>query len=84
MEPIEWIILGACAVGMSYRAYKLGIKEGISTYVDFCKDAAKPHNGKILIMFHGNNIEFLDPMTHTKLVLDNIIDKVEENNKKDK
>lgn len=68
----QLIILAICAVGMSYRAYKLGIKAGIERYIDYCKEMARGHNGKVLIQFHGNDIHFLDPLTYDKIVLDAI------------
>jgi hypothetical protein len=68
----QLIILAICAVGMSYRAYKLGINAGIDRYIEYCKDMSRKHNGKVLMQFHGNDIHFLDPLTYDKIVLDAI------------
>ena len=63
----ELVIFIACAIGMSYRAYKIGIKAGIDRYVEFCRDMSKPHNGKVLIQFYGNDISFLNPISQKKI-----------------
>jgi|TARA_B100001146_G_C16094392_1_gene396515 hypothetical protein len=68
----QLIILAICAIGMSWRAYSLGIRAGIDRYIDYCKDISRKHNGRILIQFHGNDIHFLDPLTYDKIVLDAI------------
>ena len=70
MNEGHLIILAICAVGMSWRAYKIGVREGIDSYVEYCKDLSKKHNGRVLMHFHGNQINFLDPLTYDKLVLD--------------
>ena len=70
MKEGQLVILGICAIAMSYRAYKLGIREGIDRYIEYCRNAAKEHRGRVLIQFHGNDIHFLDPLTYDKLVLD--------------
>jgi len=70
MNEGHLIILGICAIGMSWRAYKIGIREGIDRYIEHCKKLSKKHNGRVLIHFHGKNIHFLDPLTYDKLVLD--------------
>jgi len=71
MNEGQMIILAICAIAMSYRAYKIGIKAGIDTYVEYCKDLSKAHNGKVLIQFYGQDIHFLNPMTQKKLEDDN-------------
>jgi len=67
MNEGQMIILAICAVGMSYRAYRLGIKAGIDRYVEYCRTIASSHNGKVLMQFYGQDISFLDPMTQKKL-----------------
>jgi len=57
---------------MSYRAYKLGIKQGIDRYIEFCREHASKHAGRVLIQFHGNDIHFLDPLTYNQIILDAI------------
>ena len=69
MNEGHLIILAICAVGMSWRAYKIGVREGIDSYVEYCKDLSKKHTGRVLRHFHGNQINFLDPLTYDKLVL---------------
>jgi hypothetical protein len=67
MNEGQMVILGVCAIAMSYRAYKLGLKAGIDRYVEYCRDLSTSHNGKVLIQFYGNDIHFLNPVTHKKI-----------------
>ena len=67
MNEGQIVIIAICAIGMSYRAYKLGIQAGIDRYVEYCRELANKHNGKILMQFYGQDIHFLDPMTQSKL-----------------
>lgn len=67
MNEGQMVILGVCAIAMSYRAYKLGIQAGIDRYVEYCKALSSKHNGKVLMQFYGQDISFLDPMTQKKL-----------------
>ena len=67
MNEGQIVIIAICAIGMSYRAYKLGLKAGIDRYIDYCQEMARKHNGKVLIQFYGQDIHFLDPMTQTKI-----------------
>ena len=67
MNEGQMVILAICAIGMSYRAYKLGIKAGIDRYIEYCREMSSKHNGKVLMQFYGQDIHFLDPMTQTKL-----------------
>lgn len=67
MNEGQMVILGICAIGLSYRAYRIGIQAGIDRYVEYCKDLSTAHNGKVLIQFYGQDIHFLNPITHKKL-----------------
>ena len=67
MNEGQMVILGVCAIAMSYRAYKLGLKAGIDRNVENCRDLSTSHNGKVLIQFYGNDIHFLNPVTHKKI-----------------
>ena len=67
MNEGQMVILAICAIGMSYRAYKLGIKAGIDRYIEYCREMSSKHNGKVLMQFYGQDIHFLDPMTQYKL-----------------
>ena len=71
MNEGQIVIIAICAIGMSYRAYKLGLKAGIDRYIEYCKDLSSAHNGKVLIQFYGQDIHFLDPATHKKIEDDN-------------
>ena len=63
MNEVQMVILGICAIAMSYRAYKIGITAGIDRYLEYCRDLSKDHHGYVLIMFYGQNISFLNPIT---------------------
>jgi hypothetical protein len=67
MNEVQIIIIAICAIAMSYRAYKIGIRKGIDTYLEYCKDLSEDHNGKVLIHFYGQDIYFLNPDTQKKL-----------------
>ena len=82
MNEGQMVILGICAIGLSYRAYRIGIQAGIDRYVEFCKDLSRAHNGKVLIMFYGQNIAFLNPITQKKLDDDDIFKKKSNDDKR--
>ncbi len=64
-------------IGGMYSSYKIGFKEGTGKMIDFCKQKSDKR-GYTLIHFFGNNIEFIDPLTYNKKVLDIITDALEE------
>ncbi len=64
-------------VGGMYSSYKLGFKEGTGKMIDFCKTKSDTR-GYTLIHFFGNQIEFIDPLSYNKMILDAISDTIEE------
>tara|TARA_R100000742_G_C4241846_1_gene61399 strand:+ start:545 stop:796 length:252 start_codon:yes stop_codon:yes gene_type:complete len=64
-------------VGGMYSSYKLGFKEGTGKMIDFCKTKSDKR-GYTLIHFFGNQIEFIDPLSYNKMILDAISDTIEE------
>ena len=74
MTTVEYLIIIVCGFGLAYTIYKLGVREGIDRYLDFCKTIAAKHSGKVMISFYGHNIDFLDPKTHEKI--ETTIDKI--------
>lgn len=67
----------AVMLGGMWSSYKIGFKEGTGKMIDFCKTKAD-RRGYTLIYFFGNNIEFIDPLSYNKNVLDAIADAIEE------
>ena len=67
MTTVEYLIIIVCGFGLAYTSYKLGVREGIDRYLDFCKDLAAKHSGKVTISFYGHTIEFLNPRTQEKI-----------------
>ena len=66
-------------IGGMYSSYKIGFKEGTGKRIDFCKDKSD-NRGYTLMHFFGNNIEFIDPNTYNRAVLETIVDKFEKDN----
>jgi len=64
-------------IGGMWTSYKIGFKEGTGKMIDFCKGKADKR-GYTLMYFFGNNIEFIDPLSYNKNVLDAIADSFEE------
>ena len=75
------IIFGLLFIGIlmggMWSSYRLGFREGTGKMIDFVKSKADKR-GMITMYFFGENIEFIDPLTYNKDVLDKIIDKLEE------
>ena len=67
MEQTEYIIMGIVLLGCSWTSYRIGVKEGIGVYIDYCKDISTKFNGMVMIMFLGKDIAFFDPVTLDKL-----------------
>ena len=67
----------AVMLGGMWSSYKIGFKEGTGKMIDFCKTKVD-RRGYTLIYFFGNNIEFIDPLSYNKNVLDAIADAIEE------
>ena len=70
------LFLGVLIGGM-YSSYKIGHKEGSGAMIDFCK-SKRNKQGLTLIHFLGQNIEFLDPLSYNKAMLDSIAKALEE------
>ena len=64
-------------IGGMWSSYRLGFREGTGKMIDFVKSKADKR-GMTTMYFFGNNIEFVDPLSYNKDVLDKIIDKLEE------
>ena len=64
-------------MGGMWSSYRLGFREGTGKMIDFVKSKADKR-GMTTMYFFGENIEFIDPLTYNKDVLDKIIDKLEE------
>ena len=64
-------------MGGMWSSYRLGFREGTGKMIDFCKSKADTR-GMTLMHFFGENIEFIDPLTYNKDMLDKIVDKLEE------
>ena len=82
MNDIE-IIFAVAAIGVliggMWSSYRLGFREGTSKMIDFVK-AKADKRGMTTMLFFGEHIEFVDPLSYNKEVLDKIIDKLEEEN----
>ena len=65
-------------VGGMYSSYKIGFKDGTGRMIDFCKDKSDKR-GYTLIHFFGNHIEFVDPLSYNKSVLDKIVEDIKDN-----
>ena len=78
MEEFGWqiLFLGVLIGGM-YSSYKIGHKEGSGAMIDFCKSKSNKQ-GLTLIHFFGKNIEFLDPLSYNKAMLEAITEAIEE------
>ena len=70
------LFLGVLIGGM-YSSYKIGHKEGSGAMIDFCK-SKRNKQGLTLIHLFGQNIEFLDPLSYNKAMLDSIAKALEE------
>ena len=64
-------------IGGMWSSYRLGFREGTGKMIDFVKSKADKR-GMTTMYFFGENIEFIDPLTYNKDVLDKIVDKLEE------
>ena len=64
-------------IGGMWSSYRLGFRQGTGKMIDFVKSKADKR-GMTTMYFFGNNIEFVDPLSYNKDVLDKIIDKLEE------
>ena len=80
MSDINFIF-GLLAIGIliggMWSSYRLGFREGTGKMIDFVKSKADKR-GMTTMYFFGENIEFIDPLTYNKDVLDKIVDKLEE------
>ena len=78
MVEFGWqlLFLGVLIGGM-YSSYKIGHKEGSGAMIDFCKSKSNKQ-GLTLIHFFGKNIEFLDPLSYNKAMLQAITKALEE------
>tara|TARA_X000000368_G_scaffold81460_1_gene61340 strand:+ start:1569 stop:1826 length:258 start_codon:yes stop_codon:yes gene_type:complete len=66
-------------IGGMYTSYKIGFKEGTGRMIDFCRDKSDKR-GYTLMHFFGNNIEFVDPLSYNKTILDKIVEGIEKDN----
>lgn len=84
MNDIE-ILFAIAAIGIliggMWSSYRLGFREGTGKMIDFVK-AKADNRGMTTMLFFGEHIEFIDPLTYNKEVLDKIIDKLEKNDEK--
>ena len=84
MNDIE-IVFAVAAIGIliggMWSSYRLGFREGTGKMIDFCKSKADKQ-GMTTMHFFGENIEFIDPLSYNKDVLDKIIDRLEESDDK--
>jgi len=69
---IMFLVMGGC----SYTSYKIGTKDGIARMIDFVM-SKKDKRGYTMMHFHGQNVEFVDPMTYNVKVLEDITKAIE-------
>lgn len=76
---LEWWQLAFLCVlaGGMYTSYRIGFKEGTGAMIDFCKSKSDTQ-GLTCIRFIRDEIEFIDPLSYNKLVLNKIVDAIEE------
>ena len=71
----------AILCGGMWTSYRIGFKEGTGNMIDYCKKKSDKR-GYTLIHFFGNQIEFIDPLSYNKMILDAIADTIEEDDSK--
>tara|TARA_B100000073_G_scaffold339810_1_gene338756 strand:- start:2252 stop:2503 length:252 start_codon:yes stop_codon:yes gene_type:complete len=64
-------------VGGMWSSYRIGFREGTSSMIDFVKSKSNKQ-GMTCMHFFGNNIEFIDPLTYNKMMLDKIVEAIED------
>ena len=64
-------------IGGMWSSYKIGFREGTGSMIDFVK-SKRNKSGYTLMHFFGENIEFVDPLSYNKVVLDKIVEAIEE------
>ena len=74
----EWwqVAFLACFIGGMWSSYKIGFKEGTSAMIDFCKKKSD-NMGLVSIRFIGDDIEFIDPLSYNKFMLEKIVEEIE-------